>query len=121
MNQKSFRSRYRVGRPSNKMGSANHDNGAVDWAGIRAAAVTLAIRRTGRNAAKDLPPFEAKRLVDRIRKRAEREGWSQDKAKALAVAQSANTTLVTTSGQNTSPVVATGAQSVANALAEDSK
>jgi hypothetical protein len=103
------------------MAKPNHDNGEIDWAGIRAAAVTLGIRRAARNAAKDLPPGEAKRLVDRIRKRAEREGWSQDKAKALAAAQHTNTTLVTTSGQSTSPTVATGAQSVATALAEDSK
>jgi hypothetical protein len=103
------------------MGAQNHDNSEIDWAGIRAAAVTLGIRRAARNAAKGLPPEEAKRLVDRIRKRAEREGWSQDKAKALAAVQSTNTTLATTSGQSTSPSVATGAQSVATALAEDSK
>jgi len=104
------------------MEATNPNNGAIDWSGIRAAAVTLGIRRAARNAAKGLPADQAKRLVDRIRKRAEREEWSKDKAKALEVVQSTGTSLSSTySGKPLSPSVATGAESVANSLAEDSK
>jgi hypothetical protein len=97
-------------------------NDGIDWGGLRAASVTLGIRKAARNAATGLSPKDAKRFVDRIRKRAQREGWSQDKAKALAVVKQASTSLSSINFPNAvSPVVASGAESVAIALAEDNK
>ena len=48
----------------------------IDWPGIRTAAVALrSVHAAAVQAAADLPADEAKRLVDRIDKRAYRERW----------------------------------------------
>jgi hypothetical protein len=48
----------------------------IDWSGIRAAAVALrSVHAAAVQAAADLPADEAKRLVNRIDKRAYRERW----------------------------------------------
>ena len=47
----------------------------IDWAGLRAAAVAIGIRRAARQAAHDLPPNEQERFVQRAMKRCSREKW----------------------------------------------
>ena len=59
----------------------------IDWAGIRAAAVAIGIRRAARQAARDLLPDEQERFMQRAMKRCSRERWlvksQQDKADAV--------------------------------------
>jgi hypothetical protein len=61
----------------------------IDWAGLRAAAVTVGIRKAARQAARDLPPDEQERFVQRAMKRCSRQKWlvksQQDKADAVAM------------------------------------
>ena len=61
----------------------------IDWAGLRAAAVAIGIRKAARHAARDLPPDEQERFVQRAMKRCSREKWlakaKQDKADAIAM------------------------------------
>ena len=47
----------------------------IDWAGLRAAAVAIGIRKAARQAARDLPPDEQERFVQRAMKRCSREKW----------------------------------------------
>jgi hypothetical protein len=60
----------------------------IDWAGLRAAAVAIGIRPAARQAARDLPPEEQERFVQRAMKRCSREKWlvkaQQDKTDAIA-------------------------------------
>jgi hypothetical protein len=52
------------------------DFSTLDWPGLRAAAIALQnVQEVARQAARNLPPLEAKRLVQRIKKRAFRERW----------------------------------------------
>ena len=59
----------------------------IDWAGLRAAAVAVGIRQAARQAARDLPPDEQERFVQRAMKRCSRQKWlvksQQDKACAI--------------------------------------
>jgi len=55
----------------------------IDWPGIRTAAVTLGIRGAARAAAADLPPDELNRFVERVMKRAQREGWEDQRVAIL--------------------------------------
>jgi hypothetical protein len=61
----------------------------IDWAGLRAAAVAIGIRKAARHAARDLPQDEQERFVQRAMKRCSREKWlvksQQDKADAIAM------------------------------------
>src|SRR5215470_13073314 len=65
----------------------------IDWAGLRAAAVAVGIRRAARQAAHDLPPDEQERFVQRAMKRCSRQKWlvkaEQDKADAVVMSPSA--------------------------------
>jgi hypothetical protein len=86
----------------------------IDWAGLRAAAVAIGIRRAAAQAAQDLPPDEQERFVQRAMKRCSRQKWlvkaQQDKADAVAtspIALSAN--------------VRKGSDVLSDALAEDSR
>ena len=86
----------------------------IDWAGLRAAAVAIGIRRAARQAARHLPPDEQERFVQRAMKRCSREKWlakaQQDKADAVAtspIALSAN--------------VRKGSDVLSEVLAEDSR
>jgi hypothetical protein len=45
----------------------------VDWAGLRAAAVAIGIRPAARQAARDLPPDEQERFVQRAMKGCSRQ------------------------------------------------
>jgi hypothetical protein len=60
----------------------------IDWPGLRAAAVAIGIRPAARQAARNLPPDEQERFVQRAMKRCSREKWlvkhEQDKADAIA-------------------------------------
>lgn len=89
---------------------------AIDWAGIRANAVTMGIRPAARAAAANLSPDERERFVFRVLKRAAREKWEEAKAKALqAVAATP-----TTSEKPLSSKVLNGSESMANSIADDS-
>ena len=90
-----------------------HTVNDVDWPGLRAAAVAIGIRKAARQAARDLPPNEQERFVQRAMKRCSREKWlvkaQQDKADALATSPSA-----------LSATVRTRADTLANALSDES-
>jgi hypothetical protein len=62
----------------------------IDWAGLRAAAVAIGIRKAARHAACDLPPDEQERFIQRAMKRCSREKWlvKSEQIKADAVATS---------------------------------
>ena len=61
----------------------------IDWAGLRAAAVAIGIRPAARQAARNLPPDEKERFVQRAMKRCSREKWlvksQQDKTDAIVM------------------------------------
>lgn len=65
----------------------------IDWAGLRAAAVAIGIRKAARQAARDLPPDEQERFVQRAMKRCSREKWlvksQQDMAEAILTSSTA--------------------------------
>jgi hypothetical protein len=65
----------------------------IDWAGLRAAAVAIGIRKAARQAARDLPPDEQARFIQRAMKRCSREKWlvkaERDKADSVATSRSA--------------------------------
>src|ERR1043166_5257192 len=86
----------------------------IDWAGLRAAAVAVGIRRAARQAALDLPPDEQERFVQRAMKRCSRQKWlvksQQDKADA-----------VVTSPAALSANVRKGSDVLSEVLAEDSR
>ena len=84
----------------------------IDWAGLRAAAVAVGIRKAARQAARNLPPDEQERFVQRAMKRCSREKWlvktRQGKAEAAATATRA-----------LSATFRTGADALANALSDE--
>jgi hypothetical protein len=86
----------------------------IDWSGLRAAAVTIGIRKAARQAARDLPPAEQERFSQRAMKRCSREKWlvksQQDRADALA-----------TSSTALSANVRNGADVLSEMLAEDNR
>ncbi len=86
----------------------------IDWAGVRAAAVAIGIRRAARQAAIDLPPDEQERFVQRAMKRCSHQKWlvkaQQDKADAVATSPSA-----------LSANVRKGSDVLSEVLAEDSR
>jgi hypothetical protein len=86
----------------------------IDWAGLRAAAVAIGIRKAARHAARDLPPDEQERFLQRAMKRCPREGWlvkaRQDKADAVATSPTA-----------LSANVRKGADVLSEMLAEDNR
>jgi hypothetical protein len=65
----------------------------IDWSDLRAAAVAIGIRKAARHAARDLPPDEQERFIQRAMKRCSREKWlvksQQDKAVALTASPTA--------------------------------
>jgi hypothetical protein len=85
----------------------------VDWPGLRAAAVAIGIRPAARQAARDLPPYEQERFIQRAMKRCSRQKWlvksQQDKADAVVTSPSA-----------LSANVRKGADVLSDILAEDS-
>jgi hypothetical protein len=86
----------------------------IDWPGLRAAAVAIGIRKAARQAARDLPPDEQERFVQRAMKRCSRQKWlvksQQDKADAVVTSPSA-----------LSANVRKGADVLSEILAEDSR
>lgn len=88
--------------------------GEIDWAGLRAAAVAIGIRKAARQAARDLPPDEQERFIQRAMKRCSREKWlvksQQDKADALVTSPTA-----------LSADVRNGADVLSEVLEEDSR
>ena len=62
----------------------------IDWAGLRAAAVAIGIRKAARQAARNLPPDEQERFVQRAMKRCSRQKWlvKSEQVKTDAVAMS---------------------------------
>jgi hypothetical protein len=86
----------------------------IDWAGLRAAAVAIGIRRAARQAALDLPPDEQERFVQRAMKRCSRQKW-------LVKSQREKADAVATSPTALSANVRNGADVVSQTLAEDSR
>jgi hypothetical protein len=86
----------------------------IDWAGLRAAAVAIGIRPAARQAARDLPPDEQERFIQRAMKRCSRQKWlvksQQDKADAVVTSPSA-----------LSANVRKGSDVLSEILAEDSR
>jgi len=86
----------------------------IDWAGIRANSVTLGIRGAARAAGADLPPDEQERFVERVMKRASREGWLEQ-TKTILMSAGVSAPIVT-AGPKPKPLsaeVRTGADSMA--------
>jgi hypothetical protein len=86
----------------------------IDWAGLRAAAVAIGIRRAARQAAHDLPPDEQERFIQRAMKRCSRQKW-------LAKAQQDKADAVVTSATALSANVRKGSDVLSEVLAEDSR
>jgi hypothetical protein len=86
----------------------------IDWPGLRAAAVAIGIRKAARQAARDLPPDEQQRFIQRAMKRCSREKW-------LAKSQQDKADAVVTSPSALSANVRKGADVLSEILAEDSR
>jgi hypothetical protein len=86
----------------------------IDWPGLRAAAIAIGIRPAARQAARDLPPDEQERFIQRAMKRCSRQKWlvksQEDKADAVVTSPSA-----------LSANVRKGADVLSEILAEDSR
>jgi hypothetical protein len=99
------------GQSSSKPNGCPQD---IDWPGLRAAAVAIGIRPAARQAARDLPPDEQERFIQRAMKRCSRQKWlvksQQDKADAVVTSPSA-----------LSANVRKGADVLSEILAEDSR
>lgn len=101
------------------------DTQAIDWPGIRAASAMFGVRGAARAAAADLPPEERNRFVERVMKRASREGWEREKSAVLSAAVSAAGGKMSAPagapGKPMSAPVRTGAEIVADQLGEDNR
>jgi hypothetical protein len=86
----------------------------IDWPGLRAAAVAIGIRPAARQAARDLPPDEQERFIQRVMKRCSRQKW-------LVKSQQDKTDAVATSPTALSANVRKGADVLSEVLAEDSR
>jgi hypothetical protein len=86
----------------------------IDWPGLRAAAVAIGIRRAARQAARNLPPDEQERFVQRAMKRCSREKW-------LAQSQKYKADALTTSPTALSANVRKGSDVLSEILADDSR
>jgi hypothetical protein len=86
----------------------------IDWPGLRAAAVAVGIRQAARQAARDLPPDEQERFVQRAMKRCSRQKW-------LAKSQQDKADAVLTSPSALSANVRNGSDILSEVLAEDSR
>jgi hypothetical protein len=86
----------------------------IDWPGLRAAAVTVGMRKAARQFARNVPPDEQERFVQRVMKRCSREKWlvKSEQVKADAVA---------TSPTALSANVRKGCDVLSEILAEDSR
>jgi len=87
----------------------------IDWAGLRAAAVAIGIRPAARQAARDLPPDEQERFIQRAMKRCSRQKWlvksEQVKADAASMSSTALSAKGLMSSVNCSQRTASGAKS----------
>src|SRR5262245_5237495 len=92
---------------------------AIDWPGIRANAVLIGVREAARQAARDLPPREKERFVDRVLQRCRRQGWLREK-NAIIAANAAKISAPTSQALPLSANVGTGSQAAATRLADDS-
>jgi hypothetical protein len=83
----------------------------IDWPGLRAAAVAIGIHKAARHAARDLPPNEQERFIQRAMKRCARWKWlvksQQDKADAIVTSPSALSANVRTGADVLTDVLAT--------------
>jgi hypothetical protein len=86
----------------------------IDWTGLRAAAVAVGIRKAARQAARDLPPDEQERFIQRAMKRCSRQKW-------LVKAQQDKTDAVVTSPTALSANVRKGSDVLSKILAENSR
>jgi hypothetical protein len=56
----------------------------VDWSGLRASAVIMGIKPAARAACRHLPEDEQARFVERVAKRASREGWEAHRVSTMS-------------------------------------
>lgn len=92
---------------------------AVDWSGIRAAAIAIGnVSEAARQAAQALPEDERARFREAVSKRAVREQWL---AKAEEAVSKPSTLAVHEASKQLSKRVQSGADAVANTLAENQK
>jgi hypothetical protein len=56
----------------------------VDWSGLRASAVMMGIKPAARAACSHLPPDEQTRFIERVAKRASREGWEAHRVSTMS-------------------------------------
>jgi hypothetical protein len=86
----------------------------IDWAGLRAAAVAIGIRPAARQAARDLPPDEQERFIQRAMKRCSRQKWLVKSEHVKADAASMSPTALSAN-------VRKGADVLSEILADNSK
>jgi hypothetical protein len=100
-------------QPNNGQSSSKRNGCSkqIDLPGLRAAAVAIGIRAAARQAARDLPPDERERFVQRAMKRCSRQKW-------LVKAQQQKANAVATSPTALSANVRTGADALAETLNE---
>jgi hypothetical protein len=80
---------------------------AVDWSGLKAAAIALqSVQDAARRAASTLPVSEQQRFIERVNKRAYRERWL-DHAKALSLSAPTNAKPLSNSVQSGSELLLT--------------
>lgn len=100
--------------------SASMPDDGIDWAGIETASAIIGIREAARRAAINFPPEQQPAIIERIRKRAQRQGW---KVKTDAIINGLSTTIDSESGKvivkPVSPIVPTGKQMIDDTLATE--
>ncbi len=93
---------------------------AIDWSGIRAAAVALgSVNMAAERVAANLPPDQAERIRERINKRAYRERWLADPRRDTA--KSAVVQMPKPNVQSLVQTVQSGAEMLSNQLADDKR
>ena len=97
-----------------KYSAVRHEDFQIDWPGLRAAAVAVGVREAARQAARDLPPDERERFIQRAMKRCSRQKW-------LVKSEQVKVDALTTSPTALSANVRKGSDVLSEILAEDSR
>jgi hypothetical protein len=88
---------------------------AVDWSGLKAAAIALqSVNEAARRASINLPPAEAERFRNRVNKRAYRERWLDQNASLAETATVRNAKHLSKNVQTGSELLANMAQAEHN-------
>lgn len=106
-----------MGRPKKKVRNIDIHSDEIDWAGLQTAAVAVGLREAARQATRYMEEPAKGRMINRILRRSTREGWMKEENKAVAV-PAENGVPVRIDNK---PVVVSGANVVAAALAEQKR